>query len=249
MFQKKIVLGCLFLSFHLHVQSQHLNDVVSDSIQPVAGESNLSESQLDSIMYTSTHQFKDGFYYSRNDFMHNRPITIDKVMSTVPMTDPDFYARVLQAGSFEVIIEDGTYKFVNVDDIFGFVQNRILYLNMGPYGFVRISNIGSICYVTVGQDAPKVRPSVGVGMSSWGGAGVGLGVSIGGGATVTEFIFKLQGGPMVELSPEMLLEMIKDDEIIFNNYVALNKRYKLKEMHATLHEYNRRNPLYLPKSN
>lgn len=252
---QKIFLSIALIAIGLLTQAQNADSVhvipadslVQDSTSQV--QKPLTDGQLDSIMYTSTHMFKDGFYYSRNDFMHNRPITIDKVLSTVPVTDPNFYGKVLQTGSFQVSIDDGTYKYVNVEHIFGFVQNRILYLNMGPYGFVRISNIGSICYVTVGKEAPKVRPSVGVGMSSWGGAGVGVGVTIGGGSSVTEYIFRLQGGPIVELTPEMLLEMIKDDEIIFNNYVALNKRYRLKELHNTLHEYNRRNPLYLPKTN
>lgn len=220
----------------------------ADSVPPMPETEMEDPTVKDSVMYTANYLFKDGFYYTRNDFMHGHPITIDKVLSTVPITDPNFYAKVLQTGSFQVNVDDGTFKYVNVEDIFGFVQNRILYLNMGPYGFVRITNIGRICYVSVGREAPKVRPSVGVGMSSWGGAGVGVGVSIGGGSTITEYIFKLSGGPMVELTPEMLLEFIKDDEIIFNNYVSLNKRYRMKEMHSTLHEYNRRNPLYLPNN-
>lgn len=200
----------------------------------------------DSIKYSANYQFRDGFYIGRSAFLNNQPITIDKVLTTVPFTDPEIYAKILSGGGFKIFEDDSSLVYHNIADVFGFVQNRVFYINLGHAGFVRMSDLGKICKVTYGESPPRVQPAGGVGVNSWGGASVGVGVQINGGSTVTEYIFRIDGGPIVEFTPEMLLEMIQDDEIVFNSYVGLNKRYRMKEMYNVFHEYNRRNPLYLP---
>lgn len=215
--------------------------------RPIILESKEGFTREDSIKYSATYQFRDGFYIGRRAFLKNQPITIDKVLSTVPYTDPDYYGKVLMVGGFKAINPDSSYTYYSIEDVFGFVQNRIFYINLGRLGFVRMTNFGKICYLSYGQSPPRVQPTAGVGVNSWGGAAVGVGVQINGGAPqITEYIFRIEGGPIVELTPEMLLEFIKDDEILFNSYVGMNKRFRLKELHNTLHEYNRRNPMYLP---
>lgn len=204
-------------------------------------------SQQDSIKYSASYQFRDGIYIGRRAFLNNQPITIDRVLTTVPYTDPDIYAKILAPGGFKYLLPDSTFKYHSINEVFGFVQNRVFYLNMGAAGFVRMTEFGRICKVSYGQSTPRVQPAGGVGVNSWGGASVGVGIQInGGGGTVTEYIFRIEGGPIVEFTPEMLLEMIKDDEIVYNSFEGLNKRYKMKEMYNVLNEYNRRNPLYLP---
>ncbi len=200
----------------------------------------------DSIKYSANYQFRDGFYIGRRAFLNNKPVTLDKVLTTVPYTDPDIYAKILSRGGIKVFEGDSNLVYHNIADVFGFVQNRVFYINLGQGGFVRMPDLGKICKVVQGSSTPRVQPSGGVGVNSWGGASVGVGIQINGGSNITEYIFRIDGGPIVEFTPEMLLEMIKDDEIVFNSYVGLNKRYRLKEMYNVLHEYNRRNPLYLP---
>lgn len=201
----------------------------------------------DSILFSAAYQFRDGIYLSRKAFLDNQPITIDKILSTVPFTDPDFYEKTFMTGGFKVQLPDGKYQYHGVEEVFGFVQNRVFYINLGQAGFARMSNFGKICYLSFSTSEKRIQPTAGVGMNSWGGASVGVGVQINGNAaSIREFIFRIEGGPIVEFTPEMLLEFIKDDEILFNTYVGMNKRYRLKEMHNYLNEYNRRNPLYLP---
>ena len=252
-----VVIG-LFLVINVNAQfGENVDSVSVDSnIQqleadtsglPIILESEEGFTREDSIKYSASYQFRDGFYIGRRSFLNNQPITIDKVLSTVPYTDPDFYGKVLMVGGFKAMNADSTYTYYSNEDVFGFVQNRVFYINLGQAGFVRMTNFGKICYLSYGESRPRVQPTAGVGMNSWGGAGVGVGIQINGGAAeITEYIFRIEGGPIVELTPEMLLEFIKDDEILFNTYVAMNKRFRLKELHNTLHEYNRRNPLYLP---
>lgn len=200
----------------------------------------------DSIKYSASYQFRDGFFISRKSFMNNQPITIDKVLTTVPYTDPNIYDKILILGGFEALQPDSTYKYYATESVFGFVQNRVFYINLGQMGFVRMSNFGRICKISYGESQPRVQPTAGVAMNSWGGAGVGVGVQINGGSNITEYIFRIDGGPIVEFTPDMLLEMVRDDEIIYNKFEGLNKRYRMKEMYNTYNEYNRRNPLYLP---
>jgi hypothetical protein len=214
---------------------------------PIVLESEEGFTLEDSIKYSASYQFRDGFYIGRQAFLNNKPITIDKVLTTIPFTDPDIYEKILRVGGFKAVEPDSTYKYYSINDVFGFVQNRVFYINLGQMGFVRLSNFGKICKISYGETQPRVQPAGGVGMNSWGGTSVGVGVQINAGAPqITEYIFRIDGGPIVEFTPEMLLEMIKDDEIIFNKYVGLNKRFRMKEMYTTLAEYNRRNPLYLP---
>jgi len=247
-----VLMGSVHAQFGTDVDSVSVDSNIQQleadtSGLPIVLESEEGFSREDSIKYSASYQFRDGFYIGRRAFLNNQPITIDRVLSTVPFTDPDFYVKVLRVGGFKARNPDSTYTYYSIDDVFGFVQNRVFYINLGQMGFVRMTNFGKICYLSYGETPPRIQPTAGVGMNSWGGAGVGVGVQInGGGAQITEYIFRIEGGPIVELTPEMLLEFMKDDEILFNTYVAMNKRYRLKEMHNYLHEYNRRNPLYLP---
>ncbi len=248
-------IGLLLMAGNMQAQNEADRVIVDTTIQesetdttgnPLLNESKKEFSLQDSIKYSASYQFRDGFYIGRGAFLENKPITLDKVMTVVPYTDPDIYHKILAKGSFEAMQSDSTYKYYSVDQVFGFVQNRVFYVNLGQLGFVRMSNFGRICKVSYDASRPRVQPTAGVGMNSWGGAGVGVGVQINGGSQITEYIFRIDKGPIVEFTPEMLLEMIKDDEIMFNNYVGLNKRYRLKEMHNVQREYNRRNPVYLP---
>ena len=250
-----MAIAAIFLTVNVSAQQEVKETSHDSSIQqleadtsglPIILDSEEGFTLADSIKYSASYQFRDGFYIGRRSFMNNVPITMDKVLTTVPYTDPDIYDKILRLGGFEALQPDSTYKYYAINDVFGFVQNRVFFINLGQMGFVRMSNFGRICKISYGESQPRVQPTAGVAMNSWGGAGVGVGVQINGGTTITEYIFRIDGGPIVEFTPEMLLEMVKDDEIIFNKYVGMNKRYRLKEMHNTFQEYNRRNPLYLP---
>lgn len=223
------------------------NEVGNDTVTLESNHRPEGEMTLkDSIKYSAAYQFKDGFYIGRKAFLQNHPVTIDSIVTAIPFTDPNFYGKVLHTGGFESLNPDGTFKYHSVHEVFGFVQNRIFYMNMGPYGFVRLTNFGRICYIAKDDSPPRVQPVGGVGVNSWGGVGVGVGVQVNGGSVINEYIFRIDGGPIVDFTPEMLLQMMRDDEILFNAYAALNKRFRLKEMRNYLQEFNRRNPLYLP---
>lgn len=252
-----VVLMPVLLSLNGYSQEGEIKTVSHDtSIQqlendtsglPIVLDKEVGFTLEDSIKYSASYQFRDGFYIGRRAFLNNQPITIDKVLTTIPYTDPNIYDKILSVGGFKAVQPDSTFKYYAIGEVFGFVQNRVFYINLGQLGFVRLSNFGKISKISYGETPPRIQPAGGVGINSWGGASVGVGVQINGGATqVTEYIFRIDGGPIVEFTPEMLLEMIKDDEIIFNKYVGLNKRFRMKEMYSTLQEYNRRNPLYLP---
>ncbi len=246
-----LALSCL-ISLSIAAQEEVSYDSTLEQLEadtsgkPIVLTSEKGFTLKDSIKYSANYQFRDGFYIGRRAFLSNQPVTIDRVLTTVPYTDPDIYAKILNGGGFKVIQEDSSLVYHNIADVFGFVQNRVFYINLGQAGFVRMSDLGKICKVVYGSSTPRIQPAGGVGVNSWGGASVGIGIQINGGSNVTEYIFRIDGGPIVEFTPEMLLEMIKDDEIVFNSYVGLNKRYRMKEMYNTLNEYNRRNPLYLP---
>ncbi|MGB0805331.1 MAG: hypothetical protein ACPGRC_01490 [Salibacteraceae bacterium] len=242
----------VFISFYAVAQEEVSYDSTLEQLEadtsgkPIILTGEQGFTLKDSIKYSASYQFRDGFYIGRLAFLQNRPITLDKVLTTVPYSDPDIYGKILSKGGIEVLKSDSTLEYHGIGDVFGFVQNRVFYVNMGAAGFVRMTEFGRICKVSYGSSPPKVQPTGGVGVNSWGGASVGVGIRINGGTTITEYIFRIDGGPIVEFTPEMLLEMIKDDEIVFNSYVGLNKRYRMKEMYNVLNEYNRRNPLYLP---
>ncbi|MFT4753463.1 MAG: hypothetical protein ACI85Q_001004 [Salibacteraceae bacterium] len=245
---------CIFSSMYTVAQEgEYASDSTIEQLEadtsgkPIILTGEIGFTLEDSIKYSASYQFRDGFYIGRRSFLMNKPITLDKVLTTVSYTDPDIYSEILSTGSIEVLLGDSTMEHHSVGDVFGFVQNRVFYLNMGHAGFVRMTEFAKICKVSFGSSTPRVQPTGGVGVNSWGGASVGMGVQINGGSgTVTQYIFRIDGGPVVEFTPEMLLEMIKDDEIVFNNYVGLNKRYRMKEMYHVFNEYNRRNPLFLP---
>lgn len=201
----------------------------------------------DSVMYDKNFVFQEGIYITYKQFKEDRPSTRKDIITTVDPVNLEFYTKLVRSVSFQVLRENGKYINVFPEDIFGYTENGITYVNTAS-GFTRLVSIGAICYFPIQiEQTPTVQPALGVGMGTYGG-GVGVGVNIGGGGnTTTEYIFKFKSGQASVLSPESLAEFIRDDEILYHSYVSMKKKEKKKQMHQFMREYNDRHQIYFPK--
>ncbi|MBL7917693.1 MAG: hypothetical protein JNM96_04800, partial [Bacteroidia bacterium] len=100
--------------------------------------------QSDSALINDLNYFKDGLYFTHSDFRKNSPLTKNNINTDLNKEQLDFYYKIT---SFDKInyTQSGTTYTIESKTIWGFVQNKTLFLNYNGV-FYRVPVFGSICY-------------------------------------------------------------------------------------------------------
>lgn len=207
------------------------------------------EEKQDSVLYSTSFEFKDGIYISVKQFRANKPISSDHIQSFVKKGEEDYYKKLLNKESFKVVTDRGEFVTVYTDKVFGFCEKGVPYINFQG-NFYKITKIGQIStFAALVPSRSGIQPGFAVGGGSFGvGGGFGVSIPIGGGnKNGSLFAFNIDTGKGSELTYKTMEELLKDDEFLHGRYSSLKRRQKKKMMLDFLNEYNSLHPLYFPK--
>jgi hypothetical protein len=189
-----------------------------------------------------THKLKDGIFLSFEDFRHNRPVPIERIISKEKMGDEDYLKKTIKANEKIHFFDGlGLEQSVHRLAIWGFSQNNKLYLrHNGIFNpvpklsclshFVSFVVVTSTGFSPYGAYYDDYYPSVNARERS----------------EMRHYIIDLRTGKINDFTRENLSESIKDDKELHKAYERLGKRKKRKQKFEYLQRYNERNPLYLP---
>src|ERR1051326_6299513 len=110
-----------------------------------AAATDLSFSQQKLVEYTKDFEFSNGIYLSYSDFKNNSPVIASKIVSDYNRSDHDFFDKILSKNSFTYLDSAGKEQTAKSNDIWGYCQNGIVYINHGT-DYNRVSIIGSISH-------------------------------------------------------------------------------------------------------
>ncbi len=197
------------------------------------------QSQSDSVVTNELSPFNDGLYITHNDHRHNKSIPKENIVTKINRDQVDFYYKVTTEPKIEYTIGGITYT-IDPTTIWGFVQNKILFINYKGV-FYRVPVFGSISYFAgvvevTGYYTGVYDPMYGMG----GGRAVKT-------KEVNEFIMSYYEGKVHSFDMDQAEKLLSTDETVFKEYKSLSRRKRRKQITRYIKMYNERHPVHYLK--
>lgn len=199
-------------------------------------------SQSDSVAFSKDFILYEGLYLSYTDLRHNWPIPKEKILSDINKDQLEFYSKLIEGDKIEYIERDGNKATINADKVWGFCQNNVVYLNSNR-SFFRITVFGAICFFLASVPVTYSSP----------GYNVFINGSPGGSSTTTaneirDYLMDFYTGKRVDFNLGNLEEMLKKDDEIYKEFMALSRKKKKEQATRYIRKYNEKHPIYFPKN-
>lgn len=196
----------------------------------------ISAQDNNKVRYDYSFEFKNGVYTSFYSFRNNSPIPFSSFVS--PAYDEDFFKNLPKAETISFYDENGTLNELPRKLIWGYANNgkpNIYWNNKSnliPY-IGTISHFVSTELVThyVGGTMmydPMYIPSTQTYTTE----------------ELVHYFIDMNTGEIISYGSKNLLELIKDDTELYNEYSKLGKRKRIKSIMEYVQKYNQRHPIY-----
>ena len=194
----------------------------------------------DSVAYSKDFRLYEGLYLSYKDLRYNWPIPKEKIITKINKEQLDFYSKLIEEEFIEFTDRDGSISKIRSEDIWGYCQNNIIFINLNK-NFFRVPVFGAISNfigtVEVSNYSPGYDPF--------------MNVPIGSSQTKTmeirQYLFDFYSGEVVPFSVEQLEEYLKRDPVVYKEYMALSRKKKKEFATRYIRMYNEKRPVYFPK--
>ncbi len=194
----------------------------------------------DTVRYDYSFSFNNGVYTSFYSFRNNAPIPFDRIVS--PAYDNDFFKKILLCETISYYDENGTLNEIPRKLIWGYANNGKpnIYkndkFNLIPYigtisHFVTTELVTHYTGGTMMYD-PMYIPSSTQSYTS---------------EELVHYFIDMNTGEIITYSSKNLLELIKDDTELYNEYSKLGKRKRNKSVMEYVQKYNNKHPIYFNK--
>lgn len=194
------------------------------------------------VVFDKNYKFADGIFIEFKDVLNNSPVKISNIITDISKGSYDFYDLLMNEESFVIVLENGTRKVVNTENIWGYSKNGKLHVKFEKEGTL-IPVIGAIChfvgvsrykefqpnYTPYGYGYPYTDPNVE-------------------NVETKQYIIDFSNGLVYEFNVKNLEVILINDTELYNEWLELSKRKRKKLIFVYLQKYNERNPLMLPKN-
>lgn len=202
-------------------------------------------SQKDSVQYTRDFVFNEGVYITYSDFRMNRPISKAVLESKEDKNQLDFIGKVVENSEYITFNFGGHLHKVKTDSIWGFAQNNTIFINHDKKMF-RIPVFGNISQFIASVEV--INNYGGTSMSPY---YYNYGMTITNMPTksreVKQFVLDFYSGQVMDYNLANITEILKRDEKLYKEFMALSKGKRKKQMGMFLRNYNNTHPIYFPK--
>ncbi len=194
----------------------------------------------DSIVFTKDFRLYEGLYLSYKDFRYNWPIPKEKIVTTINKEQLDFYSKVIEEQLIEYKERDGSVAKVKSEDVWGYCQNNIIFINQDK-NFFRIPVFGAISNfigtVEVTNYSPGYDPFMNAPMNSTAYKT----------REIRQYLFDFYSGEIMPFSTEQVEEYLKRDDAIYKEFMALNRKKRKEFATKYIRMYNEKHLVYFPK--
>jgi hypothetical protein len=194
----------------------------------------------DSIAYTKDFRLYEGLYLGYQDFRYNWPIPKEKIITKINKDQLDFYSILIEQEFIEYTERDGTVSKVKSEQVWGYCQNNIIFINQEK-NFFRIPVFGAISNfigtVEVLNYSPGFDPFMNAPMNS----------NASKIREIRQYLFDFYSGEIVPFNLEKLEEFLKRDEAVYKEFMTLSKKNKKESATKYIRMYNEKHLVYFPK--
>ncbi len=194
------------------------------------------------VKYTPEYQFKEGIYIDFESFKNNNPITISTIVTNIPLSDIDFFNKLLKKEKISFYDTNGIRQSVEPKHLWGYSKHNTIYINYNG-NFYRLPTIGKISQFIASVTVIRTEPDMMYG-SYYGGVG----------PTTTyedketkQFLLNLEDGTVYENNYKNVEKLIVSDKKTYDEYMAFKKRKRKQLSYMYIRKFNDANPVYFPK--
>jgi hypothetical protein len=198
-------------------------------------------SQGDSVAYSKDFILYEGLYLSYTDFRHNWPISKEKIITDIDKDQLDFYTKLIEGDKIEYIERDGNKANILADKVWGFCQNNVIYINSNR-SFFRIPLFGAISFFLASVDITVYSPSYNVFING------PPGNTATNAKEIRDYLMDFYTGKRVDYTLDNLEELLKRDDAIYKEFMALSRKKKKELATRFIRKYNEKHPVYFPKN-
>jgi hypothetical protein len=190
-------------------------------------------------MVTELDPLNDGLYLTHEDLRHNKNIPKENIITAINKDQVDFFYKVTKTPKVEYL-QNGTTYSMDPATIWGFVQNKTLFINYRG-NFYRVPVFGAISYFVgvvevTGYYTGVYDPMYGMG----GGRAIKT-------KELSEFILSFYDGKVHTFDMDQLEEILKNDETVYKEFKSLSRRKRKKQVTRFVKMYNQRHPVHYLK--
>jgi hypothetical protein len=196
-----------------------------------------SYGQNDSALVPAFLDVPDGIYLSYTDFRYNKAILKENIVSTGNKDQLDFIGKILEKEKFS-FSKDQKSNTVETRFVWGFVQNKTLYINYKG-SFYRVPVFGSICYLVATLEI------IGVGFYDPM-FGPGSGPS-GRQQEVREFLINFYDGVITEFKMDQVELLLARDKGLYDEFKKLSNKKQKEQIFRYIRRYNEAHSVYFLK--
>lgn len=196
-----------------------------------------SYSQNDSALVPAFLDVPDGIYVSYTNFRYNKAILKENIVSTGNKDQLDFIGKIVEKEKFS-FSKDQKSNTVETRFVWGFVQNKTLYINYKG-SFYRVPVFGSICYlvatleiVGVGFYDPMFGPGSGPSFRQ---------------QEVREFLINFYDGVITEFKMDQAELLLARDKGLYDEFKKLSNKKRKEQIFRYIRRYNEAHPVYFLK--
>lgn len=191
----------------------------------------------DQLQYHEQEPGKEGIYLNCRNFLDKIPIEKSQIKTDLDKNDGEFYGKAVSKPKI-IFDADGIVKTLSTDSIWGFIQNRTLYINIQGR-FFRVPVFGRISYLMAMVEVNQIANA---GFDPITGMPMRVPSKT---REMREFIllFDAGCGPFPFDLDKVEKELRKDDEV-WKEYEKEKKRDRKKYITKYIRKYNARNPLH-----
>ncbi len=194
----------------------------------------------DSIPFTKDFRLYEGLYLNYQEFRVNWPIPKEQIITTIDKDQLDFYSKLIQQDIIEYKERDGSITKIQSNRVWGYCQNNIIFINLDK-NFFRIPIFGAISNflgtVEVASISQGYDPFMNAPMNSTQTRT----------REIRQFLLDFYSGEVSPFSIEKTEDLLKRDESIYKEYMALSKKNKKELGTKYIRMYNEKHPVYFPK--
>jgi len=202
--------------------------------------------QKDSIKYSPDFQFEEGIYVNYLDFRMNRPVSKNILQSKENKDQLDFIGKTIENSEYITFTFGGRNFKVKTDSIWGFSQNNSVYINHDKKMF-RIPVFGNISQLIVTEDVSDQYRGTTSSVFYY-----NYGMTIGAGPNnvreMKQMLFDFYSGKLIEFNLENVEEILKRDQKIYDEFMALSRKKRKQKMSSFLRNFNQFHPIYFPNN-
>jgi hypothetical protein len=195
-------------------------------------------SQRDSIVFSREVDMKDGIYLTIEQFKTNDPILKSNIVD-LKTNLIDYIPNWKPNNVISYIDSSGREINVRQERIWGFCQNKTIYYN-NHGSFCRLPVVGSLCHFVDQYKSTYYEPlSNEMGYSNYP-------VYRYEETALRQIVLDISTGKTHEFNVENMELLLKKDEVLYKEFMALKRKRKKNSIFIYLLKYNEAHPLYIP---